>query len=156
MIASPPRISVLMSVYNGEKYLNDSIKSVLNQSFTNFEFIIINDHSTDSSHIYNILTNQIEETSEGYRRWRWEDQTHLRRLTSSEIKTKLQHIGFGSISFRFRAHLFSYFCTRFLKGSLQQLGEKMMLLDYSIFRKLPNGASMIGSAICPKHKSINE
>lgn len=42
-------ISVIMSVYNGEKYLKRSILSILNQSFTNFEFIIIDDGSSDSS-----------------------------------------------------------------------------------------------------------
>ena len=38
-----------MSVYNGEKYLHEAIDSVLNQTFTNFEFIIINDGSTDTT-----------------------------------------------------------------------------------------------------------
>ena len=42
-------ISVVMSVYNGGGYLHDAIKSVLNQTYTNFEFIIINDGSTDQS-----------------------------------------------------------------------------------------------------------
>ncbi|MBI5475596.1 MAG: glycosyltransferase [Ignavibacteriales bacterium] len=40
-------ISVVMPVYNGEKYLNQAIDSILDQSFTDFEFIIINDGSTD-------------------------------------------------------------------------------------------------------------
>ena len=45
-------ISVIMSVYNGEKYLVQSIDSILNQTYQNFEFIIIDDCSTDnSSHI---------------------------------------------------------------------------------------------------------
>jgi len=43
------KISVIMPFYNCEKYLDDSILSILNQSFTNFEFIIINDASTDWS-----------------------------------------------------------------------------------------------------------
>lgn len=42
-------ISVVMPVYNGEKYLKESIKSVLMQSFTNFELILVNDCSTDNS-----------------------------------------------------------------------------------------------------------
>jgi glycosyltransferase involved in cell wall biosynthesis len=42
-----PLISVLMPVYNGEKYLGESIESILNQTFSNFELIIINDGSTD-------------------------------------------------------------------------------------------------------------
>tara|TARA_B100000315_G_scaffold87519_1_gene80355 strand:- start:896 stop:1921 length:1026 start_codon:yes stop_codon:yes gene_type:complete len=38
-----------MSTYNGEKYLRESIESVLNQTFSDFEFLIIDDASTDSS-----------------------------------------------------------------------------------------------------------
>ena len=44
-----PKVSVVMSVYNGEKYLKASVDSVLNQTFRDFEFIIINDGSTDST-----------------------------------------------------------------------------------------------------------
>ncbi len=44
-----PKITVLMSVYNGEKYLGEAIDSILNQTFKNFEFLIIDDGSTDSS-----------------------------------------------------------------------------------------------------------
>lgn len=42
-------VSVIMSVYNGERFLAESIKSILCQSLKNFEFIIVNDGSTDSS-----------------------------------------------------------------------------------------------------------
>lgn len=44
-----PKISVIMPVYNGEKYLNEAIDSILNQTFSDFEFIIINDCSTDNT-----------------------------------------------------------------------------------------------------------
>jgi len=42
-------VSVVMPVYNGERYLKEAIQSILNQTFGNFEFIIINDASTDKS-----------------------------------------------------------------------------------------------------------
>ena len=42
-----PKVTVLMSVYNGEKYLREAIDSILNQTFKDFEFLIINDGSTD-------------------------------------------------------------------------------------------------------------
>jgi glycosyltransferase involved in cell wall biosynthesis len=42
-------VSVIMPVYNAEKFLSESIKSILNQTYPNFEFIIINDGSTDNS-----------------------------------------------------------------------------------------------------------
>lgn len=38
-----------MSVYNGERYLREAIESILGQTFKDFEFIIIDDGSTDSS-----------------------------------------------------------------------------------------------------------
>lgn len=44
-----PKISVLMPVYNAEKYLREAIDSILNQTFKDFEFLIINDASTDNS-----------------------------------------------------------------------------------------------------------
>ena len=44
-----PFISVVMSVCNGEKYLRESVDSILNQSCKDFEFIIINDGSIDGS-----------------------------------------------------------------------------------------------------------
>lgn len=42
-------ISVIMPVYNAEKHINKSIESVLDQSYTDFELIIVDDGSTDSS-----------------------------------------------------------------------------------------------------------
>ncbi len=44
-----PLISVIMPVYNAALYLHEAIESILNQDFDNFEFIIINDGSTDES-----------------------------------------------------------------------------------------------------------
>jgi glycosyltransferase involved in cell wall biosynthesis len=43
-----PKVSVVMSVYNGEKYLRSSIESILRQTYSDLEFIIINDGSTDT------------------------------------------------------------------------------------------------------------
>ncbi len=43
-------LSVLMSVYNGSKYLQEAIESILNQTYTDFRFIIIDDASTDDTH----------------------------------------------------------------------------------------------------------
>ena len=42
-------ISVIMSVYNDSAYLSEAIASILNQSFSNFEFLIVDDASTDNS-----------------------------------------------------------------------------------------------------------
>src|SRR5579872_3719033 len=64
---STPVISVLMPTYNGERFLRPAIESILNQTFPNFELIIIDDGSTDNTpHILwefkdtrlTVLTNQ--------------------------------------------------------------------------------------------------
>lgn len=44
-----PAISVIMSVYNGEDYLRPAVQSIIDQTFKNWELIIINDCSTDST-----------------------------------------------------------------------------------------------------------
>lgn len=46
---SPPTVTVLMSVYNGRPYLEEAIESILGQTYTDFEFLIIDDASTDGS-----------------------------------------------------------------------------------------------------------
>ena len=137
-------IEVMEHVENLNDYLNDVYRLLKPEGIFIWTTPCANRFSIE--HIFNILTNQIEKTSEGYRRWKWEEPTHLRRLKSNEIRNKLQEIGFNNIGFRFRGHLFSFVCTKLFKGPLEILGERIMLLDYSLFRKLPNGASMIGFA----------
>lgn len=46
---SNPLVSVVLSVYNGKEYLDEAIESILNQSYKNIEFIIIDDGSSDKS-----------------------------------------------------------------------------------------------------------
>lgn len=52
-----PKISVIMPVYNGEKYLKEAIDSILNQTYADFELLLIDDASSDSTeniiHSYN-------------------------------------------------------------------------------------------------------
>ena len=49
MTTTTPRISVLMPVYNAQRYLREAVQSVLRQTFTDFELICINDGSSDGS-----------------------------------------------------------------------------------------------------------
>jgi len=48
-IKNKPKVSVIMAFYNVERFIEEAIRSVLNQSFTDFELIIINDGSPDNS-----------------------------------------------------------------------------------------------------------
>ena len=50
-----PKVSVLMPVYNGAAYLSEAIQSILAQTFTDFEFLIIDDGSSDNS--YNVAAS---------------------------------------------------------------------------------------------------
>ncbi len=47
--SSTPLVSVVMCVYNDERYLGKSIESILKQTFTDFELIIVDDGSTDKT-----------------------------------------------------------------------------------------------------------
>ncbi|MBN2570453.1 MAG: glycosyltransferase family 2 protein [Deltaproteobacteria bacterium] len=44
-----PKVSIIMCIYNGGKYVREAVDSILNQTFTDFEFIIINDGSKDKT-----------------------------------------------------------------------------------------------------------
>ena len=56
-------ISLILNVYNGEKYIDKCITSILSQTYNNFEFIIVNDGSTDNTKdiidIYSTKDNRI-------------------------------------------------------------------------------------------------
>lgn len=96
-------------------------------------------------HIIYSLTGQIEPTEDGYRRFKSEIPIHVRRLKSREVEQLLIKNGFENVRFRFRSHFFSYVCSRFPRR-FSNLADRMMKLDYVLFRRMPNGASMLGVA----------
>ena len=44
-----PKVSIVLPSYNGEKYIRQSIESVINQTYQDWELIIVNDCSTDNT-----------------------------------------------------------------------------------------------------------
>lgn len=55
------QVSIVMPVFNSNKYLSEAIESVLQQTFTSWELIIVDDHSTDGS--INIIKKYADEDS---------------------------------------------------------------------------------------------
>ena len=47
-----PNVGVLMTVYNGMPFLKEAVESILSQTFENFQFVIIDDCSSDDSFKY--------------------------------------------------------------------------------------------------------
>jgi hypothetical protein len=58
-VSSEPKVTVLMPVHNGDKFLREAIDSILSQTYTDFEFLMIDDGSTDDS--WNILNSYHDE-----------------------------------------------------------------------------------------------
>ena len=48
-VSATPMLTVIMPVYNGAKYLREAMDSILNQTYKDFEFIVIDDASTDDT-----------------------------------------------------------------------------------------------------------
>lgn len=53
-----PKISVIVPIYNAEKYISNCIDSIINQTFTDFELVLVDDGSTDLS--FNIIEKYLE------------------------------------------------------------------------------------------------
>lgn len=82
---SEPEASVLMPVYNGAPYLREAIDSILSQTFTNFELILLNDASPDDSEV--IIKTYTDSRIRYYR-----NQTNL---GISESRNKLMDLARG-------------------------------------------------------------
>jgi glycosyltransferase involved in cell wall biosynthesis len=50
MIISNPKVSIIITCYNYDRFVSDAINSALNQTYSNVEVIVVNDGSTDESH----------------------------------------------------------------------------------------------------------
>lgn len=72
-----PMVSVVMSVFNGERFLREAVESILGQTFRDFEFVIINDGSTDST---DSILDSYERTAPGVRVYHQENRGLIESL----------------------------------------------------------------------------
>ena len=85
-------ISVIIPVYNGEKYLSECLESVLNQTYQNLEIIIVNDGSTDNTE--NII-NKYKENDSRIKNYKFENQRGVAAARNFGIKSaKGKYISF--------------------------------------------------------------
>lgn len=137
-------IEVMEHVDNLQAYLNEIYRLLKPNGY--FIWTTPCANSCSIEHIYSLLTNKIEKGKDGCVRWKWEEPTHLRRLTSAQIEKFLFKIGFSKVDFKFRSHLFSFIFSKLMFYPFKIFSQKMMKLDYVLFKNFKNGASMIGYA----------
>lgn len=77
-----PKASIVMTVYDDEEFVGEAIESVLNQSFKDYEFIIINDGSTDN-------TKQIIEAHKAYEQIKIQHVKHIGRSKALNVGFKM-------------------------------------------------------------------
>ena len=98
-----PKVSVILSVFNGEEFLKETVESILNQSFTDFEFIIIDDGSMDNT--WNLLERyeKMDARIVLIRNERNRGETYSINLGMHVSQSKLIAITqCGAVSYRFR------------------------------------------------------
>ncbi|NLH39963.1 MAG: glycosyltransferase family 2 protein [Elusimicrobia bacterium] len=76
-----PLVSVFIPAYNHEKYIADSIESVINQTYKNIELLIINDASTDNTN--QIILKYIDECRNRFIRFEYRNNTENKGITNS-------------------------------------------------------------------------
>jgi glycosyltransferase involved in cell wall biosynthesis len=91
-MSTSPLISVIMPVYNTERFVGEAIQSILDQTFQNFELIIIDDGSTDAS--WEIIQKYVAQ-DQRIRAYQNEDNQRLvftRNIALSKVSTNSNYI----------------------------------------------------------------
>lgn len=91
--SSPPAVSVLMGVHNGAQFLNETLKSIAAQTLTDYEFIIVDDASTDQTPAL------LAAAAEG------DSRLVVHRLDTNHGLTKALNIGLSIASGRYVARI---------------------------------------------------
>ena len=138
-------ISVIMSVYNGEKYIREAIESIIKQKFKDFEFIIVNDGSQDNS----------LEIIKSYNDKRIKIINNEKNIGLTKSLNKALKIASGKYIARQDADDISL-ASRFEEQvSYLDKHQKVALLGTSIYR-IDNNGKMVGKNIATAKPTIND
>ncbi|MFR4520086.1 MAG: glycosyltransferase [Fusobacterium sp.] len=153
-------VSVIMTVYNGEKYLKKTIESILTQTYDNFEFLILDDGSTDNSNKIILEYKKIDKRIKVFNKGRVGRAQGLNYLVSIAKGKYVANIDSDDFSYKKRLEKEVEFLEKNKKIVLVGTGsnlideedkiiqEKIMPLNYEKIRK-------ISARICPfNHSSV--
>ena len=86
--ARPPRVTVGLPVFNGERYLSEAIESVLAQTFEDFEVVVSDNASTDgTAEIARRYAERVEPMSDARG-----SAAYRRRVTAVEVRRALEDV----------------------------------------------------------------
>jgi len=140
-----PQVSVVMTSYNHEKYLQQAIQSVVNQSYTDFELIIVDDCSNDNSREiinknedqYNFIKSIYHETNRGV----------AKTINDGRYQAKGDYI----------AHIASddVWTTKKLERQMMILDEKPNTLVWSDGAIIDSNGISSGKTFIEKHSAVD-
>ena len=150
-----PKISVIMPVYNTEKYVWEAIKSILSQSFKDFELVIIDDCSTDLSYEickkYSDKDNRVKLYKNEKNIWVVKTRNRLfKKISKDSIYIAILDADDVAINYRLKKQL------NFLENNLDYsiVGSNTNIIneDWKItwFRKYPKDNNKVTKIICKK------
>lgn len=168
MTSVEPLISVIMPAYNCEKYIREAIDSILNQTYTNFELLITDDNSTDS-------TKHIIDSYSDLRIKTFHNTENLGYLKTSNLLVKLckgDYITFQDADDSCLNNRLNLLLNEFLKNpklgcvgsfvnKIDDQGNFIELIslkqnDFEIKSDLPNYFNCVGSALMVKREVITD
>ncbi len=142
--SSNPEISVITPVYNGQKYIDQISNSILNQTFSNFEWLIIDDCSTDDTRI--LLENMAAN----------DQRVHLLILDANGGPIKARNKGLEAARGRFVAFIDidDLWLPRKLEKQLSFMKFNKLPLSYTGYRKINDNGTVKSHFTVPVPKRL--
>ncbi len=139
-----PEVSIITPVFNGQKYIDQVLNSILNQTFSNFEWIIIDDCSTDMT---GVLLEKVAEQ---------EPRIHLLYLDTNVGPIKARNWGLETARGRFVAFIDidDLWLPEKLEKQLDFMKSNNLPLSYTGYRKITDDGKMISRFTIPVPKRL--